>query len=188
MLTIGRIFAGNGWRYLWDQVAGEAGGDYYLLDIRRGESPGRWGGSAAEPELGLSGQVFEEQIRRVFGRLSHPLTEEPLGRPPLTFRTVEERLAAARAAHDDTETARWAQRELALLDAGTDREHIDIKQAAFRARADERWAATEARIHRAGQRQAVAGFDLTFSAPKSVSVLRAAAPGWGRQKIWDAHY
>ena len=36
MLTIGRIFAGSGWRYLWDQVAGGAG-DYYLLDVGRGE-------------------------------------------------------------------------------------------------------------------------------------------------------
>ncbi len=38
MLTIGRIFAGSGWRYLWDQVAGDAG-DYYLLDVGRGETP-----------------------------------------------------------------------------------------------------------------------------------------------------
>lgn len=187
MLTIGRIFAGNGWRYLWDQVAGDAS-DYYLLDVGRGEAPGRWGGKAAEPELGLAGQVSEEQMRRTFGRLVHPITEAPLGRPPLVFRSVTERLSAARAVHDRGETARWAQRELALLEGGADRERIDAELAAFRSRAEERWASKEAAIHRAGQRQAVAGFDLTFSPPKSVSVLWAAAPSEGRQKIWDAHH
>lgn len=187
MLTIGRIFAGNGWRYLWDQVAGDAG-DYYLLDVGRGEAPGRWGGRAADPELGLAGRVNEEQMRRVFGRLAHPVTEAPLGRPPLVFRTVEERLRSARAAHDRDETSRWVQRELALLEGGGDRDRIDAELVAFRSRADERWAAKQAGIHRGGQRQAVSGFDLTFSPPKSVSVLWAAAPPEGRQKIWAAHH
>ena len=188
MLTIGRIFAGNGWRYLWDQVAGETGGDYYLLDVGRGESPGRWGGAAADTELGLCGPVSEEQMRRTFGRLVDPVSEAPLGRPPLAFRSVEERLVAARAVHDRAETARWVRRELAVLETGASRERVDQEQAAFRARADERWAAKEAAIRRGGHRQAVAGFDLTFSAPKSVSVLWAAAPPWGRQRIWDAHH
>ncbi|MHB1536556.1 MAG: MobF family relaxase, partial [Acidimicrobiales bacterium] len=34
----------------------------------------------------------------------------------------------------------------------------------------------------------MAGFDLTFSAPKSASVLWAAAPAEGRQAIWAAHH
>ena len=187
MLSIGRIFAGNGWRYLWDQVAGDAG-DYYLVDVGRGEAPGRWGGSAAEPALGLVGRVSEEHMRNTFGRLAHPVTGELLGRPPLTFRSVEDRLIAARAVHDRNETGGWAQRELALLDGGASRKRIDTELAAFRARAAEAWAAREAAIRRGGQRRAVAGFDLTFSAPKSVSVLWAAAPAWGRQKIWDAHH
>lgn len=187
MLTIGRIFAGNGWRYLWDQVTGD-GGDYYLLDVGRGEAPGRWGGTAAEAELGLSGQVSEEQMRRIFGRLAHPVTDASLGRPPLAFRSIDERLTAARAVHARGETARWAQRELALLEASASRERIDAELTAFRSRANERWAAKEANIRRAGQRQAVAGFDLTFSPPKSVSVLWAAAPAEGREKVWAAHH
>jgi len=187
MLTIGRIFAGNGWRYLWDQTAGAAG-DYYLVDIGRGESPGRWGGTAVGPELGLSGPVREEQMRRVFGRLAHPDTDTPLGRPPLAFRSVDDRLAAARAAHDQAETANWVQRELALLEAGAGREAIEAEMAGFRSRAAERWAAKETVIRRGGNRHPVAGFDLTFSAPKSVSVLWAAAPPEGRAKIWAAHH
>ena len=127
-------------------------------------------------------------MRRVFGRLAHPVTEAPLGRPPLIFRTVEERLRSARAAHDRDETSRWALRELALLEAGADGGRIDGELVAFRARADERWAAKEAAIHRGGHRQAVAGFDLTFSPPKSVSVVWAAAPPEGREKIWAAHH
>ena len=50
MLSIGRIFAGDGWRYLWEQVAVGAE-DYYLADVARGETQGRWCGSAAGPEL-----------------------------------------------------------------------------------------------------------------------------------------
>ena len=187
MLTIGRIFAGDGWRYLWDQVAGDAG-DYYLLDVGRGETPGRWAGRAAWPELGLTGRVTEEQMRQVFGRLAQPATAAPLGRPPRRFRSIHDRLRAARAAHDRDQTARWAQREVALLESGASRERIDDELAAFRARSAENWAVTEATIRRGGQRQAVAGFDLTYSAPKSVSVLWAAAPAEGRQKIWDAHH
>jgi hypothetical protein len=70
MLSVGRIYAG-GWRYLWEQVA-EGAEDYYSADVARGEAAGRWGGRAAEAELGLSGEVTEEQIERVFGLLLHP--------------------------------------------------------------------------------------------------------------------
>lgn len=187
MLTIGRIFAGDGWRYLWDQVA-RGGEDYYLLDVGRGESPGRWGGSAAKAELGLSGGVDEEQMRRTFGRLVHPVTEEPLGRPPRSFKPVAERLAAARAAHDRREAARWATREVDLLASGASTDQVDGERNAFRAEADLRWSQREAAIRRGGDRQAVAGLDLTFSPPKSVSVLWAAAPPEGRRLIWAAHH
>jgi len=187
MLTIGRIFAGDGWRYLWDQVAGDPG-DYYLVDVGRGESPGQWGGRAAGPELGLAGLVGEEQLRSLFGGLAHPVTGASLGRPPRQFRGVNERLAASRAVHDKAETAQWAQRELDLLEAGASSERVDAELRVFRSRADERWASTEATIRRGGERRAVAGFDLTFSAPKSLSVLWAAAPPEQRAKIWAAHH
>ncbi len=106
-------------------------------------------------------------MRRTFGRLAHPVTGAPLGRPPRRFRDIDERLSAARVTHDQVETARWAKREMALLAACAGQERIDAELAAFRSRADEHWAATEATIRRGGQRQAVAGFDLTFSPPKS---------------------
>lgn len=186
MLSIGRIFAGDGWRYLWEQVGG--GEDYYLADVARGEAPGRWGGRAAEAELGLGGTVSEEQMRRVFGALSHPTTAMPLGRAPVAYRNLEVRLAAARARHDEEQTAGWVERELALVEMGAGREVIEAEQTAFRSRADELWGTVEAEVRRGGQRQAVAGFDLTYSPPKSVSVLWAAAPPEGRRAIWAAHH
>ena len=48
-----------------------------------------------------------------------------------------------------------------------------------RGAAAEQWAEREAVIRRGGERHAVAGFDLTFSPPKSVSVLWAAATAGG---------
>jgi hypothetical protein len=138
--------------------------------------------------LGLAGTVSEEQMRRVFGALSHPTIEMPLGRGPGSYRSLEERLTAARARHDDEEAARWVERELALAEMGVAQDVIDSERTAFRCRADERWASREAGIRRGGQRQAVAGFDLTYNLPKSVSVLWAAAPPEGRRAIWAAHY
>jgi hypothetical protein len=32
MLSVGRTFAGDGWRYLWEQVAAGSE-DYYLADV-----------------------------------------------------------------------------------------------------------------------------------------------------------
>lgn len=186
MLSIGRIFAGEGWRYLWEQVGG--GEDYYLADVARGEAPGRWGGRAAQSELDLMGTVSEEQMRRVFGALSHPTLELPLGRAPGSYRRLEERLASARARHEQEDAARWVERELALVEMGAVQDRIDAERSASRDRADERWARVEADIRRGGQRQAVAGYDLTYSPPKSVSVLWAAAPPEGRRAIWAAHH
>jgi len=42
-------------------------------------------------------------------------------------------------------------------------------------------------IRLGGDRVAVAAFDMTFSPPKSVSVLWAAADSAGREIIWAAH-
>src|SRR5665213_3036143 len=98
MLSVGKIFAGGGWRYLIDAVAGGAD-DYYLADVARGEAPGRWAGRAASPELGLVGEVTAEHMERVFGLLLHPTEPVQLGRPPSVFRPLAERIEAARAAH-----------------------------------------------------------------------------------------
>jgi len=53
----------------------------------------------------------------------------------------------------------------------------------------EEWEQIEQKIRKGGERSAVAGFDLTFSPPKSWSVLWAAAPNEeAREVIWAAHH
>jgi TrwC relaxase len=185
MLSVGRIYAG-GWRYLWEQVA-EGAEDYYSADVARGETAGRWDGRAAEPELALSGEVTEEQMERVFGLMMHPTDNQVLGQSPRRYRSMAERLEAAQHAHQAQWTSEWARREMGLVDAGAGAARINSELDGHRERAAEGWSETEARIRRGGERAAVAGFDLTCSPPKSVSVLWAAADGGGREAIWRAH-
>jgi conjugative relaxase-like TrwC/TraI family protein len=182
----GRRGVSRGWRYLWEQVA-EGAEDYYSADVARGEAAGRWAGRAAEPELGLSGAVTEEQMERVFGRLMHPGEDQVLGQEPRSYRSLAERLAAAAQSHRRRWTAEWAQREIELVAAGAGAERIEDELAGHREAAGEAWAEAEASIRKGGERAAIAGFDLTCSPPKSVSVLWAAADRDGREAIWRAH-
>ncbi|HUY10047.1 MAG TPA: MobF family relaxase [Candidatus Dormibacteraeota bacterium] len=187
MLSIGKIFAGGGWRYLIDAVGG-GGEDYYLADVARGEAPGRWGGGAAAPELGLSGQVTPEQMERVYGLLLHPTEAVELGRSPSVFRPLAERIEAARAAHQSRLRRDWVNREAGLVADGLVPVEIEAEQVVYNAAGEADWAEREAMLRRRGERRSVAGFDLTFSPPKSVSVLWAAADEAGRVVIWDAHH
>src|SRR6202023_946375 len=119
MLSVGRIFAGGGeggvattgdsqsggrrrvpggWRYLWEQVS-QGAEDYYSADVARGEAAGRGGGRAAEAELGLAGAVTEDQMERVFGLLMHPTDNEALGQGQRQYRSMAQRLEAARQRH-----------------------------------------------------------------------------------------
>ena len=187
VLSIGRIFAGGGWEYLWEQVA-EGKEDYYLAGVARGEAPGRWGGRAAMAELGLSGTVSAEEMEALFDRFEHP--RQPgrrLGGPPKVYRSVADRVAAGLAEHEIATARRWLRRERALRAQGVPTERVEVERRAWYGRADERWAERERTIRRSGERLAVAGLDLTFSPPKSVSVLWAAAPAHAREVIWAAH-
>jgi conjugative relaxase-like TrwC/TraI family protein len=185
MLSIGRIFAG-GWRYLFEKVSRGAE-DYYSADVAHGEAPGRWGGSAPEPELGLVGEVTEDQMERVFGLLMHPTDNKVLGGGPRQYRSMAERLETARKAHRDRRVAAWTEREMDLTAADASVQQRTREWEAHRERAAEEWAEQEANIRRGGERSAVTAFDLTFSPPKSVSVLWAAADAVGREAIWRAH-
>jgi hypothetical protein len=162
MLSIGRIFAGDGWRYLWEQV-GTGAEDYHMADVAGGERPGRWWDSACGLELGLSGEVTKEQMHRLFGLLVHPSEPVGLGRAPRVYRSLEERLAAARESHDDHEQAVWLRRAVELAETRPRAEQIEAEHRAHLARAAEEWAEREAAIRRGGDRHAVAGFDLCFS-------------------------
>ncbi len=92
--------------------------------------------------------MTEDHLRRLLGQGRDPLTGDPLGLPYFRHKTVEEPIAT-RVGHLDLELG-----------------------------ADERTAAVE-RIEveerERGTRRTVAGYDYTFSVPKSVSALWAVA-------------
>ena len=174
-----------GWRYLWEQVS-QGAEDYCSADVARGEAPpGRWGGTAAEAELGLTGTVTDDQMERVFGRLMHP--KPGVGAGPRQSRSLADRLAAAEEPCREQWTAAWTTREVDLLEAGASAERVEAEWDGHRQQDAEGWAEVAEGIRRGGDRVAVAAFDLTFSPPKSVSVLWAAADSEGREIIWAAH-
>ena len=162
--------AGHGYRYLTSSVAIGDGQRqsglpltaYYTAD---GTPPGRWLGSGL---AGLGdgrvrpGDVVEEpQLALLLGEGRDPITGDPLGRAYPQYLSRAERVAA----------------RVARLDAGLDREQ---RAAAM--------AAIESAEATRPTRRAVAGFDLTFSVPKSVSVLWALAPADVQAKIVTAHH
>ncbi|WP_370325932.1 MobF family relaxase [Euzebya sp.] len=162
--------AGAGYRYLLNSVAvgdavrepGRGLADYYTVE---GCPPGRWLGSGL-PALGSghlrAGDVVEEeQVARLLGQGRDPLSGEPLGRAYPQYRTRSERIAD----------------RVATLDP-------DLSGEA-RAAAVERIEREEGERR---QRRAVAGFDLTFSVPKSVSVLWALSDPDTRTTILEAHH
>jgi conjugative relaxase-like TrwC/TraI family protein len=82
MMTVHKLSAGDGYTYLTRQVAsadqgrrGQALADYYTDS---GTPPGRWVGAGAQ-HAGIAGVVREDQMRALFGRGEHPVSEAPLG-------------------------------------------------------------------------------------------------------------
>lgn len=172
-MSIRRMTLGSGYKYLMSSVAQSDGAAQQASALTRyyaesGTPPGRFIGDGL---VGLDGgngvapgsQVTEEHLFRMLGMLQDPLTGEQLGRPP----------RRPSASYNDRVATRLA-RELHGL-SGPLRE-----EAVLSIKRDERIA--ETRLSRA-----VAGFDLTFSAPKSVSVAWALADAGTQGVIYEAH-
>ena len=161
--------AGDGYRYLLNSVVtGDGDRDaasaltrYYL---ESGTPPGTWTGSGL---IGLSGDisagspVSEEQLRWLMGHGQDPNSGEQLGRPDRKFATVAERVERRVEMLPDALTGQDRDAEVALIEA------------------EETGKPTGA---------PVAGFDLTFSVPKSVSTLWAVADGGTQALIAGAHH
>jgi len=159
VLSVGRISAGGGYRYLTDQVASHdtprAGEPLLSYYERTGMPPGRWAGAQAEA-FGLVGAPTEAQMEALFGRCTDPNTGKALGRKMYEFRTV-----AARVADRLSDLGRPATDD--------ERAKVEVEETAK------------------GRPQAVTAFDLTFSAPKTVSVLWALGGDQIRDTIQAAH-
>ncbi|MGO1790668.1 MAG: MobF family relaxase [Micrococcaceae bacterium] len=161
--------AGDGYRYLLNSaVTGDGDRDaasaltrYYL---ESGTPPGSWIGSGLPGLSGgvtAGGAVSEEQLRRLMRFGQDPNSGEQLGRPSRKFATVAERVERRLGKLSDTLTGEERATQVALIEA------------------EEATKPTGA---------PVAGFDLTFSVPKSVSTLWAVADGGTQALIAQAHH
>jgi conjugative relaxase-like TrwC/TraI family protein len=178
-----KLSAGSGYEYLTRQVAAMDAtcrghgtlSDYYSV---QGESPGHWyGGGPAGVGLAPGDEVTREQMKLLFGAGLNPVTGERLGRryavygkEPTMFEIELGRLLAAwQEEHQEpvpqsvrdrlrTELAReWFALEYGREPSGPRELHGFIVKATSH------------------PRTSVAGFDLTFTPPKSVSALWAVA-------------
>ncbi|WP_420119926.1 MobF family relaxase [Nakamurella sp.] len=154
---VGHVAVGDG-------RAGDVGASpltrYYTAE---GYPPGTWLGSgmAALGAGTMAGtEVTEEQLRALFEEARNPFTGDRLGRPPAKYPTRQERIDRRIAKLPDTLTV---EARAALVEKIT---------------ADEKETKT---------RTAVAGFDLTFSVPKSVSALWAVALAPVQEQLYLAH-
>ena len=164
--------AGDGYKYLLQSVAAGDGHRSLTTPLiayytEKGTPPGYWLGTGVhglgtnDQRIEVGGTVTEDHLRRLLGRGRDPVTNAPLGLPYFRQKTVEERIA-------------------------TRVEHLDPDLSA-----DERWAAVErieAEERERGTRRTVAGYDYTFSVPKSVSALWAVADAAVQARIVEAHH
>lgn len=168
-VSIRVMTAGQGYRYLLSSVVAADGDRDASTPLTRyyaesGTPPGRWYGSGlvglTQPVV-VGGEVSEAQLKRLLGRAEDPNTGEPLGRP---FRTFVSRADRVRVRMDAL-PASLSEQERAIA-----RTSIEAEEAARPTAAP------------------VAGFDLTFSVPKSVSTLWAVADAGTQALIVQAHH
>lgn len=171
MLTVMRIAPGAGIKYLTRQVAtgrhdfkpaGRSSAVAYHADPgAHGEAPGWWAGQSASL-FGVRGEVTEQQMQNLIGEGKHPLTGQQLGRLWRQFPAM----------NDD---ARKAAVEKAWKALPADATYEQIAQV---------WL----RIWTAPERHPVAGFDVTVSPQKSVSLLWAFGDDHVKHQVMAAHH
>ena len=162
--------AGDGYKYLLRTGAAGDGDRSLSTPLTRyynaeGTPPGRWLGAGVATlgggRISVGDQVSEAQLQLLVGMGRDPITGEPLGRAYPEYRTVAERIEARTSALDPALGPASRAEAVAA---------IDTEEAGR------------------GTRRAVAGFDFTFSIPKSASVLWAVADAGTQALIADAHH
>ncbi|MEE6296863.1 MobF family relaxase [Georgenia wangjunii] len=164
------VSAGKGYGYLLRSVV-QGDGDatqasaFTRYFTEAGTPPGVWMGKGVAyfgaGELRPGTTVTPEQLQTLLGRGNDPVTGESLGRPFREYPSVVERTAAL--------TSR--------VDRALPAEEFDAEVARIQAEQAVR-----------GSQTATAGFDLTFSVPKSVSVLWGVADANTQELIVEAHH
>lgn len=165
-----RMSAGSGYQYLLRSVAAGDGNRVLSTPLTRyysevGTPPGRWLGSGVGAfgacQLRPGMRVSEEQLALLVGMGRDPITGEQLGRAYPSYKRLSDRIDERVAALDP---------EMTPEDCAAETTRIEAEETA------------------AGMRRAVAGFDLTFSVPKSVSVLWGVADAVTQERIVAAHH
>ena len=162
--------AGDGYKYLLKTVAA-ADGDrplstpltrYYMEE---GTPPGRWLGAGVaalgKGEIQVGDRVSEHQLQLLMGTGHDPITDQPLGRAFPTYKSQEARIEARIADLEPTMTPGAKGEAVAQI----------VAEETVRS-----------------TRRAVAGFDFTFSIPKSASVLWAVADAGVQALIAEVHH
>lgn len=162
--------AGDGYKYLLRSVVADDGDRSLSTPLTRyyseaGTPPGQWLG-AGLTQLGdghiiAGGEVSEEQLQLLIGMGRDPLTGDPLGRAYPVYKPMADRIVERVEALDPN-----------LGPASR-------AQAVAQIEEDER---------KRGTRKAVAGYDYTFSLPKSASVLWAVADAGTQALVAEAHH
>ena len=162
--------AGDGYKYLLKSVAAGDGDRSLSTPLTRyyaeaGAPPGFWLGAGlgrlGHGELVEGAQVSEAQLQLLIGMGHDPITGGPLGRAYQQFASVADRIRQRIDALDPELWPAAKAHEVATIEA---------EEAAR------------------GTRRAVAGFDFTFSVPKSVSAIWAVADAGTQSLIAEAHH
>ncbi len=162
--------AGDGYKYLLKTVAAADGNRPLSTPLTRyymeeGTPPGRWLGAGVaalgKGEIQVGDRVSEDQLQLLMGTGCDPITGDKLGLGFPAYKSQDERIEARIAALGQT------------LTPGAKGEAVAQIVAEETARST---------------RRAVAGFDFTFSIPKSTSVLWAVADAGVQALIGEAHH
>lgn len=162
--------AGDGYKYLLRTVASADGERSLSTPLTRyyaeqGTPPGRWMGSGlaalGHGEIHEGAQVSEAQLQLLLGMGLDPVTGDPLGKAYPVFPGVGDRIAARLGRLDPALSATERAEAVAVIEA---------EESARTAR------------------RAVAGYDFTFSLPKSASVLWGIADAATQARIAEAHH
>ncbi|MBA3741817.1 MobF family relaxase [Sporichthya sp.] len=169
-MSLARLSAGSGYRYLLRHTAcgdacREAGTPLTAYYAASGYPAGRWVGAGlagvdAGHGLAAGTLVTEEAMGALYGAGRDPVSGKALGLGYPAYRSADERIAEALAQLPDS-----------LADGEREAQGAEIEK-----------------VERARPvRAAVAGFDLTFTVPKSASVLWALGDETVQLAIVDAH-